>query len=295
MTRAAAERVEPGLRRITAANPSPMTFTGTNTWLLGEGAVTVIDPGPDLSTHLDAIRAALEPGEQVARILVTHAHLDHSALAPRLAAATGAPVMAFGPARAGQRPAMAALAATGLAGGGEGIDEGFCPDLPLADGAVVDTQAGPVTALHTPGHLPNHLCFRWRDAVFSGDLAMGWSTSLVSPPDGDMGAYMTSLLRLAGQGARVLYPGHGPAVTDPATRLADLVAHRRAREAQVRAALAAGGGTAAGIAAAIYTETPPALIPAAARNVLAHLLDLAERGEARADGPVSAAARFCAP
>lgn len=292
MQGAAVERPEPGLRMVLAPNPSPMTFRGTNTWLLGEGAVTVIDPGPDLPGHLAAILAALAPGERVARILVTHAHLDHSALAPRLAAATGAEVLAFGPARAGQGAAMAALAAAGLSGGGEGIDEAFVPDAVLADGAEVGTTAGPVRALHTPGHLPNHLSFRWGDAIFTGDVVMGWSTSLVSPPEGDMAAYMASLDRLAGLGARVFYPGHGPAVTDPAARLAELVAHRRAREAQVLAALASGGGTAADLAAAIYTDTPAALQPAAARNVLAHLIDLAARGLARVDGPPAATSRF---
>ena len=292
MRETAVERPEPGLRRVLAPNPSAMTFTGTNTWLLGEGAVTVIDPGPDLPVHLAAILGALGPGERVARILVSHAHLDHSGLAPALKAATGAPVLAFGPARAGQGAAMAALAAAGLTDGGEGIDEGFRPDTALADGAVLDTAAGPVRALHTPGHLPNHLCFRWGDAVFTGDTVMGWATSLVSPPEGDMAAYMASLDRLVGQGARVFYPGHGPAVTDPATRLAELVAHRRAREAQVLAALAAGGGTAADMAAAIYTDTPAALRPAAARNVLAHLIDLSGRGLARADGPLAATTRF---
>lgn len=295
MQAAAVDRPEPGLRRVLAPNPSPMTFRGTNTFLLGEGAVTVIDPGPDLSGHLAAILAALAPGERVDCILVTHAHLDHSALAPRLAAATGAPVLAFGPARAGQGAAMAALAASGLAGGGEGIDEGFVPDVTLADGAVVDTAAGPVRALHTPGHLPNHLGFLWRDAVFTGDVVMGWSTSLVSPPEGDMAAYMASLDRLAGLGARVFYPGHGEPVTDPAARLAELVAHRRAREAQVQAALAAGGGTAADLAGAIYAGTPPALMPAAARNVLAHLIDLAARGRALPEGPITARTRFRAP
>ena len=289
---AAIARPEPGLRRLVAPNPSPMTQAGTNTWLLGEGAVTVIDPGPDLPAHLAAILGALGPGERIAHILVSHAHLDHSGAARPLAAASGAPVLAFGPPEAGQRPAMARLAASGLVGGGEGVDRGFRPDAILSDGAALETSAGPVRALHTPGHFSNHLCFAWAGAVFTGDTVMGWASSLVSPPDGDMAAFMASLDRLAGLGARRFYPGHGPAVDDPAARLAELVAHRRAREAQVRAALAEGGGTAADLAARIYTDTPPALQGAAARNVLAHLVDLAERGLARGDGPLSAQTRF---
>lgn len=287
-------RPEPGLRLLVAPNPSPMTQAGTNTWLLGSGEVTVIDPGPDLPAHLAAILGGLDRGERIVRILVSHAHLDHSAAARPLAEATGAPVLAFGPPEAGRSAAMARLAETGLAGGGEGVDRGFRPDATLADGAVLETSAGPLRALHTPGHFSNHLCFAWGGAVFTGDTVMGWATSLVSPPDGDMAAFMASLDRLAGLGARRFYPGHGPAVDDPAARLAELVAHRRAREAQVRAALAEGGGTAAELAARIYTDTPAALQGAAARNVLAHLVDLADRGLARGDGPLSAETRFTA-
>lgn len=294
--RPALELLEPGLRRVLAPNPSPMTERGTNTYLLGQGAVAVIDPGPAMETHLQAILAALAPGERVSHILVTHSHRDHSGLARPLAAATGAPVLAFGPSGAGRSPAMAALAAQGGIGGGEGMDEGFAPDRRLADGEVVAGAGWQLTALWTPGHFSNHLCFaasggpgggdgHAEGAIFTGDHVMGWSSSLISPPDGDMGAFMASLARLAARPARRLYPGHGAPVDDPAGRIAALTAHRRAREAAILAALAPAPLDLAAITARAYPETPPALRPAAERNAFAHLLDLASRNLAEPSGP----------
>jgi hydroxyacylglutathione hydrolase len=282
------------VRRVRAQNPSALTFSGTNSYILGEGAVAVIDPGPALPGHLDALLAALAPGERVAAILVTHAHLDHSALAPALARATGAPVWAAGRATEGRSPEMEALAQGGLAGGGEGLDLGFAPDLRLCDGATVEGPGWRIEAIATPGHLPGHLAFGFGDTVFSGDHVMGWATTVVSPPDGDMGAYMASLERLAARGAGRLLPGHGPPVEDPAARIAELAAHRRGREAAILAALGARPLTAAEIAARVYADTPPALLPAAARNVFAHLLDLAARGRAVPAGPLAFAVGFSA-
>lgn len=277
-----AERVAENVRRVLAPNPSPMTFRGTNSYLLGEGDVTLIDPGPDDAAHLAALIAALSPGERIVRILVTHSHRDHSALAPALSAATGAPVMAFGDSSAGRSAAMAALlAAEGESG--EGRDAGFRPDETLPHGARIDTAAGVVEALHTPGHFGNHLSFRLGDIVFSGDLAMGWSTSIVSPPDGDMGEYMASLRLLEGLRPAMLLPGHGAPVAPAMERLAWLAAHRRAREAQIVAALASGPQTVPQLTRAVYADTAEILLPAAARNVLAHLLDLRQRGVAIRD------------
>lgn len=275
--------LEPDLRMIRAHNPSPLTGEGTNTFLIGQGTVCVLDPGPDDPAHMTAILAALDVGEKVATILVTHSHLDHSALAPRLSAATGAPILAFGDSRAGQSDLMRDLSARGLVAGGEGVDAGFRPHRCLADGETVSFGNEQITAIWTPGHMANHLCFAWRGTVFSGDHVMAWATSLVSPPDGDLGAFMQSLTRLEDQNARVLYPAHGNPVNDPALRIRDLRAHRNTREAQILAALAAGQNRVADMVAAIYVDTPQHLHKAAARNVHAHLIHLWERGLVLAD------------
>ncbi|HSF63312.1 MAG TPA: MBL fold metallo-hydrolase [Paracoccaceae bacterium] len=271
-------RPEPGVRVLCAPNPSAMTFRGTNTYVLGEGRVTVIDPGPDDPRHLAAILSALDPGEKVARIVVTHAHLDHSALARPLSDATGAPILAFGGAEDGRSPAMQRMADAGLSGGGEGLDRAFSPDLRIAEGDVLDGDGFTLRVLHTPGHLPGHVALDWGGRLFCGDHVMGWATSIVSPPDGDMGAYMASLDRLARQSWRRLYPGHGDPIDDAAGRLATLIAHRQARESAILAALARGLQTPAAIARAVYADTPAALMRAAERNVLAHLIDLTARG-----------------
>ncbi|WP_414897024.1 MBL fold metallo-hydrolase [Rhodovulum sp. YEN HP10] len=281
------DRLAPGLRRVLAPNPSPMTFRGTNSYLLGEGEVAVIDPGPALRPHLEAVLAALEPGEKISRILVTHSHLDHSALARPLAEATGAPVFAFGDISAGRRADLAGLA--GL-GGGEGVDAGFRPDERLADGTTLVTPDWHLTALHTPGHMGNHLCLAWSGldpegaALFTGDHVMGWASSMVSPPDGDLGAFMSSLERLAARPERCLFPAHGPPVADGPARIAALAAHRRARGARLLELLSEAPGTPAALARAIYTDTPPALLPAATRNVLAHLIELRDKSLASSEG-----------
>lgn len=289
------ETIAPGLRRVTAPNPSPMTFTGTQTYILGEGSVVVIDPGPPLPAHLAAILAALRPGETVAQILVTHSHLDHSPLARTLSRTTGAPVLAAGPSDWGRSATMQALAATGAVGGGEGVDRDFSPDTRLAEGDDIDGPWGRIAVLETPGHMANHLSFAWEGALFSGDLVMGWSTSLVSPPDGDMTAFLRSLDRLSARAAqdRIYYPGHGAPVFEPGTRTAELIAHRRTREAQILATLhRTGPATAATLARAIYTDLSPALLPAAARNVLAHLIDLTARAALTPHGPITADTTF---
>lgn len=285
--------LEPGLRRITAPNPSPMTLHGTNTYLVGEGEVVVIDPGPALPAHLDAILAGLTSGERIGAILVTHSHRDHSPLARHLAQRTGAPVMAAGPSDWGRSTTMAALAAQGAVGGGEGVDPDFAPDERISDGERITGPWGEIAVLHTPGHMANHLSFAWRGALFTGDLVMGWSTSLVSPPDGDMGAFMRSCARLSGRTDRVYFPGHGPAVDTPQDRVAALIAHRQSREADILATLENEPSmTASALAAQIYTGLAPTLLPAAARNVLAHLIDLYERKRVACAAPLTAEAAF---
>jgi len=283
------QELEPGIRRILAPNPSPMTFRGTNTYLVGTRRLAIIDPGPGDPAHLEAILGALSPGESVSHILVTHSHVDHSALVPPLREATGAPVLAFGDSAAGRNPEIAAL--SGL-GGGEGIDAGFAPDRCLADGQSVAGDGWALTALWTPGHMGNHMCFALGDAVFTGDHVMGWATSMVSPPDGDLTAFMASLEKLQGRRDRVFYPAHGAPVADPEARLAELLAHRRGREAQILSALDGGPADAATLTARIYSDVPEALLPAARRNVLAHLIDLTQRGLAAPKGELSAGAVF---
>lgn len=283
------EQMEPGLVRIVAPNPSPMTERGTNTYLLGNPqAVAVIDPGPADDTHLAAILSAVGDRE-VTRILVTHAHLDHAPLARQLSRRTGAPVCAFGDARAGRSERMEGLCDLG---GGEGVDNDFSPDQRLADNEIIQTPAGPLRCLWTPGHFGNHMAFLWKGAAFSGDLVMGWASTFISPPDGEISAFLASCRRLKALAPRRLYPGHGAPVEDPCARIDWLIAHREARAAQILAALSSAPGTPAALAARVYADTPPAMLAAAARNVLAHLLDLTESGQVKTDGHVSPDATF---
>jgi glyoxylase-like metal-dependent hydrolase (beta-lactamase superfamily II) len=288
----ALETLAPGLRRLIAPNPSPMTLWGTNTYLLGTRQVAVIDPGPDDPAHVAAILAALPAGAEISHILVTHAHRDHSPGARALARRCGAPVLAFGGATAGRSAVMQRLADAGLSGGGEGVDAAFAPDATLADGDALSGPDWDIVALHTPGHMGNHLSFAWGETLFCGDLVMGWASSLVSPPDGDLTDFMASCRRLAQGRWRVFHAGHGLPIADPAARLAWLIEHRMARETQIRTALGDAAATPAALAARIYTETPPALLPAATRNVFAHLIDLEGRSEVTATPHLAPDARF---
>jgi glyoxylase-like metal-dependent hydrolase (beta-lactamase superfamily II) len=274
----AVEQIAPGIRRIVCANPGPFTFRGTNTYLIGRGEVAVLDPGPADAAHLAAILRATA-GERITRILVSHTHRDHSPGATALVAATGATTFGHGP------------HVTPPDAGGEGGDHTFRPDIALPDGATVDSDDWRVTALHTPGHCANHLCFALENEaapgiLFSADHVMSWSTTVVSPPDGDMAAYMASLARIAARDDRLYLPGHGPPLPNPAPFVAALAAHRREREAKVFHALrAARRATAAELVPPVYgPELDPKLVPAAARSLLAHLIKLAAEGMAARDG-----------
>lgn len=287
-----AEPLEPGLRRILAPNPSPMTYRGTNTYLIGEGDLAVVDPGPDDEAHLQAILRAVGQGQRISHIFVTHAHLDHSPLARRLSQLTDAPVLAYGDALAGRSAVMRQLAETGLAGGGEGVDAAFQPDQTLADGAVIQGDGWQLEALWTPGHFGNHLSFAFEDVILTGDLVMGWASSLVSPPDGDLTDFMTSCEQLAERPASRFHAGHGAPVDAPQERLEWLLAHRLGRESQILAALEGAGGDAQTLTRQIYTETPVALLPAAERNVFAHLVDLYGKNSISSADPLSSKAHF---
>jgi len=283
--------LEAGLRLVLAPNPSPMTYLGTNTFLLGTDRLCVIDPGPDSDSHLAALLRAIGRA-QVSHIVVTHNHLDHSPLAKRLAAATGAPVYAFGTHLAGRSAVMAELALHGLAGGGEGIDEGFAPDICLRDGETLVGSDWRLTAIHTPGHIGNHLSLQWNDAIFTGDHVMGWASSLVSPPDGDLTDFMASCAKLQAIPARVYYPAHGAPIQTPKARIDWLIDHRQGREAQTLTVLADGPATAKQITRIIYTDVPAGLFLAAERNVFAHLVDLAQKGKVTAQSALSQTAIF---
>lgn len=270
------ERAAPGVRRLLCGNPGPFTWRGTNTWIIGAGdSVAVLDPGPEDADHLAAILRATE-GERITHILVSHTHRDHSPGVAALKAATGARSYGFGPHM------------TPPDQGGEGGDHTFRPDVTLTDGAAVEGEDWRLTAIHTPGHCANHLCFALEGTgvLFSADHVMSWSTSVVSPPDGDMVAYMRSLARLAGRDDRLYLPGHGAPLPEPASFVAALTAHRLEREAKVLDALrAAHRATATELVSPVYGPALDArLVPAAARSLLAHLIKLGAEGAAARDG-----------
>jgi glyoxylase-like metal-dependent hydrolase (beta-lactamase superfamily II) len=273
------EPVAPMIRRIVARNPSPFTFKGTGTYVVGNGDVAVIDPGPDLAEHVDALLAGLS-GEQVTHILITHTHRDHSPAARALQSATGAPTYGFGPHAGGKRgdPAVE-----------EGGDWDFVPDVALRDGDKVGGNGWTFEAVHTPGHTSNHLCFALADAgvLFSGDHVMGWSTSVIAPPDGDMAAYMASLDKLLSRRDAVYWPTHGPAITEPHEHVRAFIAHRREREAGILDCLRAGVERVDAIVERLYVGLQPGLRRAAGRSVHAHLIDLVARGLVESDEPAS--------
>mgnify|MGYP000165097595 CR=1 FL=1 len=269
----------PGVRRVTASNSGPFTFAGTNSYIVGHGRVAVIDPGPADMAHRDALLAATQ-GETITHILVTHAHHDHIDGVAALREATGATIAGFGP-QVPPRP---------FAEGGPSLDAGadsaFVPDITLADGAVVDGGGWRMEAIATPGHSSDHMVYALAGSgvLFSGDHVMGWSTTVVAPPDGVMADYMRSLDRLMARGEDTYLPGHGGPVRNAHAFVRALRTHRRAREAAILARLVAGDTTIPAIVAAIYPGLDAALVPAAGLSVLAHLEDLVARGTAIADG-----------
>ena len=286
----AVETLGPGLRRVTANNPGPFTFTGTGTYIVGEGRVAVIDPGPDDPAHVAAILEAVR-GETVSHILVTHTHIDHSPATPALKGATGATVYAQGPHAAHLRDG----ADGGMDAGG---DMDFEPDEVLVDGSVVEGDGWRLEALHTPGHCSNHLCFAWdeRRGLFSGDQVMGWSTTIVSPPDGDMGDYLRGLDRLLGRSDEIYWPTHGAAIPDPKALVTALIAHRREREQAILDQVAAGHHRVDDMVREIYRDVPAHLHPAAARSTLAAIVHLVETGRLAVDGgAVTLEARYGLP
>jgi glyoxylase-like metal-dependent hydrolase (beta-lactamase superfamily II) len=268
-------QLSPLVRRLIAPNASPFTFNGTCTYLLGRGAVAVVDPGPGDESHLAAILAAVE-GETIEAILVTHTHRDHSVLAHPLRLATGARIVGAAPFQP---------KGDGAAGLDASHDRAYAPDLVLSDGERFGGRGFTLEAVATPGHCSNHLCFALleEEALFSGDHVMAWSTSVVAPPDGSMGAYMASLDKVRARSERLYWPGHGGPVTEPQRYVRALAHHRRQREASILAALDDGVATIPQLVSRVYVGLDQKLARAAGLSTLAHLEDLGERGLVRAE------------
>lgn len=270
--------LSPLVRRVLANNPSPYTFKGTSTFIVGRGKVAVIDPGPEDDTHLAALLDAVR-GETVTHIFVTHSHADHSPLARRLKQATGARTYAHG--------AVEAPVSSGLRLDAS-IDHGFVPDVALADGEAVSGPGWTLEALFTPGHMSNHMCFALREeqALFAGDHVMAWATSVIAPPDGDMAQYFASLHKLLDREDRIYHPGHGPSKPDPRPLVRGFLTHRRMREEAIRARVEQGARTVGEIVAAVYADVDPKLHGAAALSTQAHLDHLVARGKLSVTGDV---------
>ena len=262
------------IQRVLAGNPGPFTFKGTGVYIVGQHEVAVIDPGPASPAHLEALKGALR-GLRVTHILITHTHADHSPAAKALREWTGAATYAFGP-----HPASSDDEAE------EGGDRDFVPDVRVRDGDVIETGGMTFDCVHTPGHTSNHMCYALREekALFTGDQVMGWSTTVVSPPDGDMADYVASLKKLLTRADRTHYPTHGGPIKLPRAHLEALLAHRIEREAEIVACLKGGASKIMEIVARLYAEVDPRLHPAAARSVLAHLIKLQNEGRVTEDG-----------
>lgn len=275
------EEVAPSVRRVLAPNPGPFTFTGTCSYIVGRGEVAIIDPGPDDAAHLAAMLDAVRD-EKVTHIFLTHTHRDHSGALAALKAATGAPSYAEGPHRAA-RPLHEQEAATLDSSG----DRSFLPDVALADGARIEGAGWALSALATPGHTANHMAFvlEREGAVFVGDHVMGWSTTVVAPPDGSMNDYMGSLRRLGARPETLYLPGHGGVIAQGPAFVERFLRHRQARETAILRALERGPRSIPDIVRAIYFGLDPRLAGAAGLSTLAHLEDLVERGDVLTDGP----------
>ncbi len=269
------DQVSPLIRRVTADNPGPFTFKGTGTYIVGHGVVAVIDPGPDLPEHLAAIQAAVA-GERVNHILVTHHHLDHSPLARPLAEITGAPVYGCAVKRPVEDDAVQVEA---------GYDH-FTPDVSVCEGGTLSGPGWTLEAIPTPGHTSNHICFALAEekALFSGDHIMGWSTTVITPPDGDMTDYLASLEWVRAGNFKTLWPTHGPPITDVDAFIEAYITHRRDRERQILDRLAAGDRTIAQMVPTAYAAVDQRLWPAAARSMHAAVIALVRAGKVKTDG-----------
>jgi len=273
------------IRRVIARNPSPFTLHGTGTYILGRGNVAVVDPGPADPAHVDAILAAIE-GERISHVLVTHTHTDHSPACALLRQHSDAPTYAFGPHGSGAAEEGVRLE--------EDADRAFAPDHEVRDGQVIEGDGWSVECVYTPGHTSNHMCYALREekTLFTGDHVMAWSTSVISPPDGDMKRYMESLELLLDRDDALYWPTHGPSVVDTRAHVKAFIAHRREREEQIIACIENGVTRIRDMVPQMYTDLPEFMYGAAARSVLAAVVYLVERGEIEADGPVGLTASY---
>ena len=279
----AIETVAPSIRRLIARNPSPFTFHGTGTYVVGHGRVAVIDPGPALDEHIEALVRGLR-GETVTHVLVTHTHRDHSPGCALLRRFTPAPAYGYGPHGSG-RPNAGDEAGVVE----EGADFAFTPDVEVRDGDVIECDGFSFECVHTPGHTSNHVCYRLREerALFCGDHVMGWSTTIVSPPDGHMGTYIASLERLLDGDDATYWPTHGAPIHDPKPHVESLIEHRRRRVREVEACLRDGIDTIPAMVTRLYHDLPPSMHPAAARSVLSTIILLVEQGGVVCTGAAS--------
>lgn len=280
------DEVSPLIRRVVAKNPSAFTYKGTGTYIIGHGDVAVIDPGPMLNEHVEALLRALE-GETVSHILITHTHSDHSPAAKPLKALTGAETYGFGPHGSGQHGRDDVQVE-------EDGDMDFVPDVEVGHGDIIEGDGWTIECVYTPGHTSNHMCFALQEekALFTGDHVMGWSTSIVSPPDGNMEQYMASLHLLLERDDEIYWPTHGPAITDPKPFVRSFIAHREDRERQIMEQLAAGRTRIQDMVPVMYAAVDRKLYPAAARSVLAHMEHLVARGVVRTQGRPSLSGEY---
>ena len=269
-----AVQLQDGLMRLTAPNPSPMTSTGTNTYILGRKELLIIDPGPNSEVHLRNIMEIIPKNTKVTHILITHSHLDHSALAPKLSKILNAPTLAFGTALDGLSNDMKNICRMGLVSETVGIDTDFVPDHFLKDREKIRSREWEIVAHHTPGHLSNHICYQYLDSLFTGDHIMEWSTSVISPPEGDVSQFINSCEKIYDLHCKKFYPGHGVPVKNTSERIIELVKHRKKRELEILNFLKNSDGTISQITRSIYLDIDQSLLCVASRNVKAHLVDL---------------------
>jgi len=269
-----AVELQDGLMRLIAPNPSPMTSTGTNTYILGRKELLIIDPGPNSEAHLRNIMEVIPNNTKVTHILITHSHLDHSGLAPKLSKILNAPTLAFGTALDGLSNDMKRICKMGLTFETFGIDTEFVPDHFLEDKEKISSLEWEVVAHHTPGHLSNHICYQYLDKLFTGDHIMEWSTSVISPPEGDVSQFINSCEKIYNLHCKKFYPGHGIPVENPSERIVELIEHRKKREAEILNFLKNRDATISQITKKIYLNIDQNLLSVASRNVKAHLVDL---------------------